>query len=77
MRRKQVARVRLEVDLEVRREDLKSLAEDYKREGTDAIFKYWTPELRGSRIVAEVASEEEDEDTRATDSETEILQDQA
>lgn len=64
------------MDLEVRREDLKSLVEDYKREGTDAIFKYWTPELKGDRLVAEVASEEEDEDSRRSESEAEILPDQ-
>jgi hypothetical protein len=63
-----MSRVRLEVELEVRPRDLKDLAEDYAREGTDAIFKYWTAELRGSRLVTEMASEEEDEDERGNSS---------
>ena len=56
-----MSKVRLEVELEVRPRDLKDLAEDYAREGTDGIFKYWTTELRGSRLVTELASEEKDE----------------
>lgn len=41
--------------------DLRDLATDYEREGTDAIFKYWAPELRGSRLVTEIGCDEEEE----------------
>lgn len=41
--------------------DLRDLVTDYEREGTDAIFKYWVPELRGSRLVTEIVSDEHDD----------------